>query len=66
MDKSGTIHLLEGGQVWDVDRLANLYLKLTGRWPTPEERMRVRVRLEAANETGDAVESLRDSKAGLH
>ncbi len=66
MDKNGTIHLLEGGRVWDVDRLANLYLKLTGKWPTPEELMRVRVRLEAANETGDPVESSRDGQTCLH
>lgn len=59
MDKSRTIHLLEGGRVWDVDRLANLYLKLTGRWPTPEELMRARVRLESARETGSSIESLR-------
>ena len=45
MDKNGTIHLLEGDRVWDVDRLANLYLKLTGRQPTSEELAKAQARL---------------------
>jgi len=59
MDKNGTIHLLKGDRVWDVDRLANLYLKLTGRQATSEELMRARFRSESARETGSSVESLR-------